>query len=53
MSKFAHSSFISNIIRPAFMSTRKTQKSFYELSIFYDFTGIGELTLDELIDVKR
>jgi len=29
IAKYSHSLFISNVIRPAFMSTRKTQKTEY------------------------
>ena len=45
IAKYSHSLFISNIVRPAFMSTRKTQKTAYELVIFYDTTDLGELSL--------
>lgn len=53
LAKFSHSAFLPNVVRPAFMSTRKSQKTFYELAIFYETTGIGELTLEELIEAKK
>jgi hypothetical protein len=35
------------------MATRKASKTAYELAVFYDTQGIGELTLAELIKAKR
>ena len=41
IAKYSHSSFLPNVVRPTFMSTRKSQKIAYELAIFYETTGIG------------
>jgi hypothetical protein len=41
LAKYSHSAFLPNVVRPVFMSTRKSQKASYELAIFYETTGIG------------
>ena len=43
--KATHSTFLPNLIRPSILATRKINKNGYELAIFYDNQGIGELTL--------
>lgn len=53
IAKYSHSAFLPNIVRPTFMSTRKSQKTAYELAIFYETTGVGELTLEQLITAKK
>ena len=45
IAKSAHSASLSNLIRPVFMTTRKTNKTCFEFTIFYDTQGIGELSL--------
>lgn len=41
LAKSAHSASLSNLIRPAFLTTRKSNKTNYELAVFYDTQGIG------------
>ena len=53
LAKSTHSASLPNLIRPCLMSTRKASKTAYELAVFYDTQGIGELTLAELIKAKR
>ena len=45
LAKCSHSTFLPNLIRPCLLSTRKSSKTSYELAVFYDNQGIGELTL--------
>ena len=45
LAKSAHSSSLPNLIRPCLLSTNKSSKTSYELAVFYDTQGIGELTL--------
>lgn len=35
MTKYSHSLFVPNVIRPVFVSTRKNSKNTFELSVFY------------------
>jgi len=53
LAKSSHSSSLPNLIRPCLLSTLKASKGVYELAVFYDTQGIGELTLAELIKAKR
>lgn len=45
LAKSSHSSSFPNLIRPCLLSTRKASKTAYELAVFYDTQGIGELNL--------
>jgi len=53
IAKSAHSTFVSNMLRPLFMCTRKSSNKSYELAIFYDLTGLGYTTLETVIQSKR
>jgi hypothetical protein len=53
IAKYSHSAFLPNVVRPLFLATRKTQKTSFELAIFYGMSGIGDLTLEELISAKK
>ena len=49
---FSHSCYLPNVVRPAFISTRK-QKNGFDWAVFYDTTGLGDLSLRRLIQAKR
>ena len=49
VAKSAHSASLPNLIRPSFFTTRKINKAAFELTIFYDTQGLGELTLAQII----
>lgn len=41
LAKSSHSASLPNLIKPVFLTTRKTNKTQYELAVFYDTHGIG------------
>ena len=41
LTKYSHSLFVPNVLRPIFMSTRKNTKNAFELSVFYETTSTG------------
>ena len=45
IAKYTHSTSLPNLIRPCLLSTRKSSKTSYELTILYDNQGLGDLTL--------
>lgn len=45
MTKSAYTTFMPNTLKICFMSTRKNSKNSCELEIFYETTGLGDLSL--------
>lgn len=53
LAKYSHANYLPNVVRPLFLSTRKATKTSFELAVFYETSGIGEMTLEELIAAKK
>lgn len=53
LAKYSHANYLPNVVRPLFLSTRKTTKTSFELAVFYETSGMGEMTLEELIAAKK
>ena len=53
LARYSHANYLPNVVRPLFLSTRKATKTAFELAVFYETSGIGEMTLEELIAAKK
>ena len=52
ISKTAHSHYMPNTTKFCYVCTRKSSKNLFDLSVFYDATGVYGFSLEYIIKMK-